>query len=178
MTRTVKFDGRPSGRSEPGSTDHNLALIASTSIPPVRAGGSAGARGPRRKILAVIKSNAYGHGIVPVRARPLEGPCRLSGDLSAEGAELRESASRTGPDSHRILGRRENEFSTTTSRRRSMSRDQLRLLKKKRATQQRKRANAPFRFSSQDRHRMKPPGIPPRNPAFAPRALADCAHSA
>jgi alanine racemase len=60
MTRTVKFDGRPIwAEVSLGALTHNLRAIRQHVNP-------AGSRGPRRKILAVIKSNAYGHGIVPV----------------------------------------------------------------------------------------------------------------
>ncbi len=60
MTRTVKFDGRPIwAEVSLGALTHNLRAIRKHVNPE-------GARGPQRKILAVIKSNAYGHGIVPV----------------------------------------------------------------------------------------------------------------
>jgi len=50
---------------------------------------------PRRKILAVVKGNAYGHGAVPV-AKALEkaGTEWLGVTSPAEGAELRESGIR------------------------------------------------------------------------------------
>src|ERR1019366_9526091 len=64
VKRTVEFDGRPVwAEVSLGALKHNLRAIRRHVNP-------AGTRGPRRKILAVIKSNAYGHGIVPV-ARPL-----------------------------------------------------------------------------------------------------------
>ncbi len=87
--RTVQFDGRPIwAEVSLGALTHNLRAIRSH-VNPRRA------RGPRRKVLAVIKSNAYGHGIVPV-ARALS---RARADwfgvtCSAEGAELRESGIR------------------------------------------------------------------------------------
>ena len=89
MTRTVKFDGRPIwAEVSLGALTHNLRAIRAHINP-------AGYKGPRRKILAVIKSNAYGHGIVPV-ARALS---KVRADwfgvtCSAEGAELRESGIR------------------------------------------------------------------------------------
>src|SRR6202049_563254 len=92
MTRTVKFDGRPIwAEVSLGALTHNLRAIREH-VNPAR---PAGDRGPRRKILAVIKSNAYGHGIVPV-ARALS---KVRADwfgvtCSAEGAELRESGIR------------------------------------------------------------------------------------
>ncbi len=89
MTKTVKFDGRPIwAEVSLGALTGNLRAIRSHVNPP-------GTRAPRRKVLAVIKSNAYGHGIVPV-ARALS---RARADwfgvtCSAEGAELRESGIR------------------------------------------------------------------------------------
>src|SRR5712671_2977965 len=90
MTKTVKFDGRPVwAEVSLGALTHNLRAIRRHVNPP----GTRTAE--RRKILAVIKSNAYGHGIVPV-ARALS---RARADwfgvtCSAEGAELRESGIR------------------------------------------------------------------------------------
>ena len=90
MTKTVKFDGRPIwAEVSLGALTHNLRAIRRHVNPRVRRAGE------RRKILAVIKSNAYGHGIVPV-ARALS---RARADwfgvtCSAEGAELRESGIR------------------------------------------------------------------------------------
>src|SRR3984893_13893425 len=83
MTKTVKFDGRPVwAEVSLSALTHNFRAIRSHVNP-------AGKRAPRRKILAVIKSNAYGHGIVPV-ARALS---RARADwfgvtCSTEGAEL------------------------------------------------------------------------------------------
>src|SRR5712671_3029676 len=90
MTKTVKFDGRPVwAEVSLGALTHNLRAIRRHVNPP----GTRTAE--RRKILAVIKSNAYGHGIVPV-ARALS---RARADwfgvtCSTEGAELRESGIR------------------------------------------------------------------------------------
>src|SRR6202163_2250097 len=90
MTKTVKFDGRPVwAEVSLGALTHNLRAIRSHVNPGVRRAGE------RRKILAVIKSNAYGHGIVPV-ARAL---ARARADwfgvtCSTERAELRESGIR------------------------------------------------------------------------------------
>ncbi|MGH9681540.1 MAG: alanine racemase, partial [Candidatus Acidiferrales bacterium] len=92
MTRTVKFDGRPIwAEVSLGALVQNLRAIRRHINPPE----ARGARRPGRKVLAVIKSNAYGHGIVPV-ARALS---RARADwfgvtCSAEGAELRESGIR------------------------------------------------------------------------------------
>src|SRR5580693_154855 len=141
MTRTVKFDGRPIwAEVSLGALTHNLRAIRAHVNP-------AGAGGPRRKILAVIKSNAYGHGIVPV-ARALS---KVRADwfgvtCSAEGAELRESGIRepvlilTGfwaGEEQRIL---DNRLTPTV-----MRADQLRFLEKA-AARQRKPRKGPVDF--------------------------------
>jgi alanine racemase len=89
MTRTVKFNGRPIwAEVSLGALTHNLRGIRRHINP-------AGTRGPRRKILAVIKSNAYGHGIVPVAKALSRARADWFGvTCSAEGAELRESGIR------------------------------------------------------------------------------------
>src|SRR6202166_1199277 len=89
MTRTVKFDGRPIwAEGSLGALTHNLRAIRAHVNPAVT-------RGPRRKILAVIKSNAYGHGIVPVARALSKARADWFGvTCSAEGAELRESGIR------------------------------------------------------------------------------------
>ena len=170
MTRTVKFDGRPIwAEVSLGALTHNLRAIR-THINPV------GTR-PQRKILAVIKSNAYGHGIVPV-AKALS---KVRADwfgvtCSAEGAELRESGIRepililTGfwaGEEKRIL---ENHLTPAI-----MRADQLRLLEKA-AAQHRKSTRRPVEFHLKIDTGMNRLGIPPSEiPAFA-RALADCPH--
>jgi len=171
MTRTIKFDGRPIwAEVSLGALTHNLRAIRKHVNP-------AGARGPRRKILAVIKSNAYGHGIVPV-ARALS---KVRADwfgvtCSAEGAELRESGIRepililTGfwaGEEQRIL---DNHLTPAI-----MRADQLLLLEKA-AARQRKPRRGPVDFHLKIDTGMNRLGIPPSElPAFA-RALADCPH--
>jgi alanine racemase len=171
MPRTVKFDGRPIwAEVSLGALTHNLRAIRAHVNP-------AGQRGPRRKILAVIKSNAYGHGIVPV-ARALS---KVRADwfgvtCSAEGAELRDSGIRepililTGfwaGEEKRIL---DNHLTPAI-----MGSDQLRLLEKA-AAQQHKQRKRPFDFHLKIDTGMNRLGIPPAQiPAFA-RALADCPH--
>jgi alanine racemase len=174
MTRPVKFDGRPIwAEVSLGALTHNLRAIRNHINP-------AGARGPRRKILAVIKSNAYGHGIVPV-ARALS---RAHADwfgvtCSAEGAELRESGIRepililTGfwaGEEKRIL---ENHLTPAI-----MRPEQLRLLEKAavRSHGARKPRKAPVDFHLKIDSGMNRLGIAPLEiPAFA-RVLADCPH--
>jgi alanine racemase len=171
MPRTVKFDGRPIwAEVSLGALTHNLRAIREHIHPE-------GKRGQRRKILAVIKSNAYGHGIVPV-ARALS---KVRADwfgvtCSAEGAELRESGIRepililTGfwaGEERRIL---DNHLTAAI-----MRPDQLRLLEKAAASGRTSR-KGPVDFHLKIDTGMNRLGIPPSEvPAFA-RALADCPH--
>src|SRR3974390_2326474 len=92
MTRTVKFDGRPIwAEVSLGALVHNLRAIRKH----IHSPAEGAARRERRKILAVIKSNAYGHGIVPVgRALSKAGADWFGVTCSAEGAELRQSGIR------------------------------------------------------------------------------------
>jgi alanine racemase len=174
MTRTVKFDGRPIwAEVSLGALVHNLRAIRQH-VNPATVGG---ARSPRRLVLAVIKSNAYGHGIVPV-ARALS---RARSDwfgvtCSAEGAELRESGIRepililTGfwaGEEQRIL---ENNLTPAI-----MRPEQLRLLEKA-AAKSRKPRRGPVGFHLKIDSGMNRLGIQPSEiPAFA-RVLADCPH--
>jgi alanine racemase len=170
MTRSVKFDGRPIwAEVSLGALTHNLRAIRAHIIP-------AGTH-PRRKILAVIKSNAYGHGIVPVARALSKARADWFGvTCSAEGAELREAGLRepvlilTGfwaGEEKRIL---DNHLTPAV-----MRADQLRLLEKA-AAQHRKSSKHPVEFHLKIDTGMNRLGIPPREiPAFA-RALADCPH--
>ena len=178
MTRTVKFDGRPIwAEVSLGALTNNLRAIrrhVNPSRNPLR---------PRRMILAVIKSNAYGHGIVPV-ARALS---RARADwfgvtCSAEGAELRESGIRepvlilTGfwaGEERRIL-----EHHLTPA---IMRPEQLRLLEKAaahlyNARGARKPRKGPIDFHLKIDSGMNRLGINPSEiPSFA-RVLAECPH--
>jgi alanine racemase len=170
MARAVKFDGRPIwAEVSLGALTHNLRAIRAHINP-------AGTR-PRRKILAVIKSNAYGHGIVPVARALSKARADWFGvTCSAEGAELREAGIRepvlilTGfwaGEEKRIL---DNHLTPAV-----MRADQLRLLEKA-AAQHRKSTKRPVEFHLKIDTGMNRLGIPPRElPAFA-RALADCPH--
>jgi len=172
MTKTVKFDGRPVwAEVSLGALTHNLRAIRSHVNPGVRRAGE------RRKILAVIKSNAYGHGIVPV-ARALS---RARADwfgvtCSAEGAELRESGIRepililTGfwaGEEQRIL-----EHNLTPA---IMRAEQLKLLEQA-AARSRQARRGPVGFHLKIDSGMNRLGIATSEiPAFA-RALEDCPH--
>ncbi len=183
MTRTVKFDGRPIwAEVSLGALTHNLRSIRRH----VNPAGPRGTRRSRRMILAVIKSNAYGHGIVPV-ARALS---RARADwfgvtCSAEGAELRDSGIRepvlilTGfwaGEEERIL-----EHHLTPA---IMRPEQLRLLEKaaahfrgaRGARKSSKTGKALFDFHLKIDSGMNRLGINPSEiPAFA-RVLAECPH--
>ena len=178
MTRTVKFDGRPIwAEVSLGALTHNLRAIRNHVNPASGPGSGADAHSRRRKVLAVIKSNAYGHGIVPV-ARALS---KVRADwfgvtCSAEGAELRESGIRepililTGfwaGEEKRIL---DNRLTPAV-----MNADQLRILEKA-AARPRKTRKGPVDFHLKIDTGMNRLGIPPSQvPAFA-RALAVCPH--
>ena len=178
MTRPVKFGGRPIwAEVSLGALTHNLRAIRQHVNPARPAGGPAGSVAPRRKILAVIKSNAYGHGIVPVARALSKARADWFGvTCSAEGAELRESGIRepvlilTGfwaGEEKRIL---DNHLTPAI-----MSADQLLLLEKA-AAQQRKPRKTPFDFHLKIDTGMNRLGIPATQiPAFA-RALAECPH--
>jgi alanine racemase len=174
MTRAVKFDGRPIwAEVSLGALTQNLRAIRNH----VNPAGAPGARAPRRKILAVIKSNAYGHGIVPV-ARALSGAHAdwFGVTCSAEGAELRESGIRepililTGfwaGEEQRIL-----EHKLTPA---IMRPEQARLLEKA-AARFRKPRKGPVDFHLKIDSGMNRLGIAPSElPAFA-RVLAECPH--
>ena len=178
MTRTVKFDGRPIwAEVSLGALTHNFRAIRDHINPAQPAGVAAGKRGARRKVLAVIKSNAYGHGIVPVARALSKARADWFGvTCSAEGAELRESGIRepililTGfwaGEEQRIL---DNRLVPAI-----MRADQLRLLEKA-AARSRKARKGPVDFHLKIDTGMNRLGIPPSEvPAFA-RALADCPH--
>jgi alanine racemase len=169
--RVVKFEGRPIwAEVSLGALRYNLRSIRRRVNPP-------GKSGPRRKILAVIKSNAYGHGIVPV-ARSLSAAHAdwFGVTCSAEGAELRNSGIRepilvlTGfwaGEEQRLL---EHQLTPAV-----MRVEQLRLLE--RAAKRLRRARRPtLGFHLKIDSGMNRLGIAPRQiPAFA-RALEDCPH--
>jgi alanine racemase len=169
MTRTVKFDGRPIwAEVSLGALTDNFRAIRRHVNP-------AGSKGTKRKVLAVIKSNAYGHGIVPV-ARALS---KVHADwfgvtCSAEGAELRESGIRepililTGfwaGEEKRIL---ENRLTPAITRP-----EQLRLLDRA-AGRLTKKARKPVGFHLKIDSGMNRLGIMPSEVSAFARVLADC----
>ena len=83
MSREVKFEGRPVwAEISLGALAHNLRVIQRHI-------------GRKRKILAIVKANAYGLGAVPVsKALARAGAQSFGVTCSAEGVELREAGIR------------------------------------------------------------------------------------
>ena len=165
----MEFDGRPIwAEVSLGALTHNLRAIRRHVNP-------AGTREQTRKILAVIKSNAYGHGIVPVARALSKARADWFGvTCSAEGAELRESGIRepvlilTGfwaGEEQRIL---KHNLTPAITRP-----EQIRLLDRA-AAQSRTKRRQPVDFHLKIDSGMNRLGIAPSEiPAFA-RVLADC----
>src|SRR6202166_2358472 len=88
MQRGIRFNGRPVwAEIRLSALAHNIKSIRRYVNP---AEGRAGSR-PDRKILAVVKANAYGHGAVPVaRALGRAGADWFGVTCTVEGIELRE----------------------------------------------------------------------------------------
>src|SRR5579862_5664195 len=86
MQRGLQFEGRPIwAEIRLGALTRNLRAIRKRVNPP----GTP--RAVQRKILAVVKANAYGHGAVPVsRALAKAGADWFGVTSTAEGIELRE----------------------------------------------------------------------------------------
>lgn len=87
MQRGIRFDGRPVwAEVRLGALTHNIKAIRR------HINGNGGTNGGRaRKILAIVKANAYGHGSVPVsRALARAGADWFGVTCTAEGMELRE----------------------------------------------------------------------------------------
>jgi len=168
LTSGLKFEGRPTWvEVKLGDLTGNVRAIRRHVNPP-------GTR-PRRKILAVVKGNAYGHGAVPV-AKALEkaGTEWLGVTSPAEGAELRESGIRapilvmTGfwsGEEHSLL---EHKLTAAVS-----GLEQMRWLERAGAKSKRR---APIGFHLKIDSGMNRLGITPEEiPAFV-RALGDSPH--
>jgi len=188
MARMVQFDGRPVwAEVSLGALAHNLREIRrhirgvgpNSSPDAFTASGSSrgsSARGAKRKILAVVKGNAYGHGIVPVaRALGRAGADWFGVTCSAEGMELRESGVR-GPvllltgfwtgEERRIL---DNHLTPAITQI-----EQLRWLE--RAAARARGRRKPVEFHLKIDSGMNRLGLGPGEiPAFA-SAMADCPH--
>jgi len=87
MQRGIRFDGRPVwAEVRLGALTHNIKAIRRH----INANGGPNG-GTARKILAIVKANAYGHGSVPVsRALARAGADWFGVTCTAEGIELRE----------------------------------------------------------------------------------------
>jgi alanine racemase len=172
MQRGIRFEGRPVwAEIRLGALTHNLRAIRHQidSAEPV-------ADNPRtrRKILAVVKANAYGHGAVPVaRALARAGADWFGVTCTAEGIELREGGIRkpilllTGfwsGEEKRLL---EYHLTPTVTRC-----EHLRMLE--RAAVQARRKRVPFHIKIETG--MNRLGMSPwQLPCFA-RMLSDCPH--
>ena len=88
MQRGIRFNGRPVwAEIRLSALTHNIKAIRRH----ISAGGTRSSSQPPRKILAVVKANAYGHGAVPVaRALARSGADWFGVTCTAEGIELRE----------------------------------------------------------------------------------------
>lgn len=170
MATRIEFEGRPTWvEVRLGEIARNLRAIRRYVNPP-------GTR-PRRKILAVVKGNAYGHGAVPVSKALEDVGTEWFGVTSpAEGAELRESGIRapilvmtgfwTGEE-HSLL---EHNLTAAVS-----GFEQLRWLERAASRAARKR-RGPVGFHLKIDSGMNRLGISPEQvPAFA-HALADSPH--
>jgi len=93
MQRGIRFEGRPVwAEIRLSALAHNLRMIRRHVNPP---GASPASRRYARKVLAVVKANAYGHGAVPVaRALASAGADWFGVTSTAEGVELREGGIR------------------------------------------------------------------------------------
>jgi alanine racemase len=161
MGKVIQVEGRPAwAEISLGAVVHNFRLIRKHV-------------GAKRKILCVVKANAYGHGAVPI-ARALEraGADWLGVTCTAEGAELRETGCRkpilllTGfwpGEERRILSYRLTPAVTDVA--------QLRLLERAAA-----RARRPISFHLKIDTGMNRLGIRPEDIDRFVAALADCPH--
>jgi len=164
VTKPIKFDGRPVW------TEVSLKAITGN-LRVVRRH-----IGPKPEILAVVKSNAYGLGAVPV-AKALEkaGANRFGVTCGNEGIELRESGIRkpilvlTGfwpGEEKRFI---KNRLTPTVTRL-----DDVRLLE--RAAKSSRELRSPFRFHLKINTGMNRLGISPSEIEAFARILADCRH--
>ncbi len=88
MQRGIRFNGRPVwAEIRLSALAHNIKAIRRH----IDSGETRSAKRPQRKILAIVKANAYGHGAVPVsRALAKAGADWFGVTSTAEGIELRE----------------------------------------------------------------------------------------
>src|ERR1700686_1335826 len=171
MQRGIRFDGRPVwAEIRLSALTHNMKAIRRHVNP--KEGRSSSGR-PPRKILAVVKANAYGHGAVPVaRALARAGADWFGVTCTAEGIELREGKIRkpilvlTGfwPGEEKHLFK----YGLTPAITRC---EQLRMLERAAA-----RARRRIKFHAKFQTGMNRLGLSASDvPCFA-RTLASCAH--
>lgn len=88
MQRGIRFNGRPVwAEIRLSALAHNIKALRRH----IDSGETRSAKRPQRKILAIVKANAYGHGAVPVsRALAKAGADWFGVTSTAEGIELRE----------------------------------------------------------------------------------------
>jgi alanine racemase len=88
MQRGIRFNGRPVwAEIRLSALAHNIKAVRRH----INSGETRSATRPQRKILAIVKANAYGHGAVPVsRALAKAGADWFGVTSTAEGIELRE----------------------------------------------------------------------------------------
>jgi alanine racemase len=169
MQRGLQFEGRPIwAEIRLGALARNLRAIQKRVNPP----GTP--RGARRKILAVVKANAYGHGAVPVsRALAKAGTDWFGVTCSAEGMELRRGGIRdrilllTGfwPGEEKSLIQHQLTPAVTRC-------EQLRLLERAAARARR----GPIAFHLKIDSGMNRLGVSPSDVPCVARTLADCPH--
>lgn len=166
MTRRIQFEGRPVwAEISLGAIAHNFRLIR-RSI------------GRKRKILAIVKANAYGLGAVPVsKALEKMGADAFGVTCSQEGIEVREAGIRapivllTGfwpGEEQRILKYR---LTPTIARL-----EQLGLLERAASRWRGKRAGKKIPFHLKIDTGMNRLGISPSQLAEFARRYADCSH--
>jgi alanine racemase len=166
MKPRIEFDGRPIwAEISLGAIAHNLRLIRK-------------AIGRKRKVLAIVKANAYGLGAVPIsKALSRMGTDAFGVTCSQEGIELREAGIRepilllTGfwpGEERRIL-----EYGLTPTIARM---EQLGLLEHAASKRRGKGAKKKFPFHLKIDSGMNRLGISPRQLGEFTRAYAKCRH--
>jgi alanine racemase len=169
MQRGLQFEGRPIwAEIRLGALARNLRAIQK------RVNPKGTPRSARRKILAVVKANAYGHGAVPIsRALAAAGTEWFGVTCSAEGMELRRGGIRDrillltgfwpGEEKHLI----EHRLTPAVTRC-----EQLRLLERAAA----RAGRGPVAFHLKIDSGMNRLGIAPSDVPCVARTLADCPH--
>ena len=171
MQKGIQFEGRPAwAEIRLGALAHNMRAIRRhlTQMAPENGGRA------KRKILAVVKANAYGHGAVPVaRVLARTGADWFGVTCTSEGIELREGGIRkpilllTGfwPGEEKRLLKHGLTPAITRI-------EQLPMLERAAARARRSRVAFHLKVDSG----MNRLGIPPNELDRLARTLADCPH--